>query len=382
MPTVQRICVFAQLHLPGLGDLVQRNIMLALLRRAHPDATVTVVVGETLADRFADLFDGHLYATDLVACPDPGDDDERRWAAFLAELTGRRYQLCLVDPGSHTLGATHARAAGVPVRMGYPQGVSSGRDLTHPIRLPPPLLGFPDLYEYACALAARLGIGQPPRPSETLPELPRRPVEVPELAAPGPRIAVHPTGQPHWNRRWPLERYVQLCDWLIGALGASLYLLGAGDERAELTLLRDRIRQRRPAGFVHVDIDGSIDRTAALIAGVDLFVGNDSGLAHIAAAVRAPTVVIYGPTGTELLWSRIYPRHRGVSLRYSCQAIINTVEDVAGRRCEHGCAVPYEGPDGPYPKCLTDLSVDQVRNAVTAQLRAAEPLGSGGTHAW
>jgi ADP-heptose:LPS heptosyltransferase len=377
---VRRVCVFAQLNGPGLGDMVQRNIMLAQARRGYPAARITLVVGRSLAARFADLLDGHLYADDVLCCPDPADPDEEHWQAFLAELTARDYQVCLIDPGSAALDAAHAAAAGIGTRIGMRLGRRSDAYITRPVRLPPPLLGFPDLYEHAAAFAAAMGSTEPLRGSDVVPPLPMRRVPVPELAAPGPRIAVHATGMALWNRRWPLASFGELGGRLTQRLGASLFLLGTAAELTELGLLRDMVREHCPEAVVHLEADSALNRTANLLAGVDLLIGNDSALLHIAAAVGTPAVVIIGPTATELLWARVYPRHRGVSLSYPCQAITHDVDQVAGRVCEHHCLVPYQGPAGPYPRCMTDLSVDQVQAAVLAQLSAYPSNVSGISH--
>ncbi len=374
---VRRACVFAQLHRPGMGDLVQRNILLALLRRAHPGASTTLVIGRSLADRHGELLRRHTYADDLLCCPDPGEGDAEQWRRFGAELAGRRFDLCLVDPGSYGLDATHARAAGIARRVGLPRGDAGDGALTHPVTLPPSLFGTPDLYDYARGYGRALGLSAPLRAGEVVPAFPRYPEPVPELAAPAPRIALHPGGEPHWNRRWPPTRYAALAERLVEQLGASIYLLGGAGEQADLSDLAGALRDRCPAALVHVDAGGGINRLANLLAGVEVLVGNDSGYAHVAAAAGTPTVVIYGPTGTERLWSRVYPRHRGVSLHRPCQAIIHGVDEVADRRCAHGCVVEYRGSGGPYPKCLVDVSVSAVWTAVVGQLRGARTTMSG-----
>jgi ADP-heptose:LPS heptosyltransferase len=374
-PPPARVCAFAQLHMPGLGDLLQRNIMLGLIRRAHPGARVTLVAGESLSTANAALFADHLMADEVMRCPDPGDDDEARWRAFGVELARRRFDLCVVDPGCHTLGPAHARRAGIPVRIGYPKGVAADRDITRAVRLPPPLFGFPDLYEYAQALAQALGLAGPLRAAEVVPPLPRRDEELPQLDVPGPRIAVHPGGATLWNRRWPLDRFAELCTRLAVESGAHLFLIGTGAERTELERLRDAC----PPGQATLLLDASLNTTANLLAGMDLLVGNDSGPGHLAAAVGTPTTIIYGPGGTEPMFARVYPKHRGVSLRYPCQKITHELDKVDSRRCEYDCVVPYRGADGPYPRCMTDLPVDDVHSAVVAQLRAHRPQ-VGGTH--
>ena len=376
---VRRVCVFAQLHGPGLGDMVQRNMMLSLLHRAHPDATVTLVLGPKLRAQYADYQDAHCYATDLMMCPDPFDTDPEHWKAFLAELRAREFDLCLVDPGSHGLSAEHAHAAGIKVRLGYPQGRPGDAYLTTPIRLRPPVLGFPDLYDYASALSGALRI-KPPLASEAVPPLPRKPEELPARRTAGPLIAIHAVGQPHWNRRWPLDRFGVLGARLVREFDAELCLLGTQSEIKELTRLREGVLAEAPSAHVRIEADASLNRTANLLAGADLLIGNDSSLLHVAAGVGTPTVAILGPTGTQLLWARVYPRHRGVSLHYPCQGIVHEVDEVAGRECEFRCTVPYQGADGPYPRCLTDLGEDKVFQEAAAELRL-RPMQPGGVRA-
>ncbi|MFI9237346.1 glycosyltransferase family 9 protein [Streptomyces sp. NPDC053079] len=373
-PTPPHICFFARLHKPGLGDLIQRNIALALIHRAHPTADVTLVVGEDLATRFGDALAHHTYATDVLPCPARGESDPR-WPGFLRTLAQRRFRRCVIDPDSVGLHAGHARAAGIPERIGLPQGRPGDEHLTRPLRLPPPLWGRPDLFEYATALADGLGLPGPLRPGDVVPELPRRRPPAPRARPAGTVVAVHPGGAPHWNRRWPQEYYARLCARLVTRGPAAVCLLGEESERGDLELLRDTVLRQAPgaAALVRVEAGADLGRTVDLLADADLLVGNDSALAHIAAALRTPTVVLYGPTGTEFLWTRIYPHHRGVSLRRPCQNLLHAPGRLADRRCEHDCVVAYRGPAGPYPRCLTELPMERVWSAVTAQLASPRP---------
>lgn len=371
MGGLARVCMFARLIGPGLGDLVQRNIALSFLRRAHPEATVTLVVGADLERRFRTLLTGHTYATDVLVAPASDDEDPGSWRRFLATLAAGRFELCVIDPGSRGLDAEHAFAVGIPRRI----GVAGGPDaawLSRPLPLPDPVFGAPDLFDYARALAAALDL-PPPAAAEVLPPLPRpEPASTapprPTVGSARPRVAVHPGGAPHWNRRWPHDRYVDLCGRLVNRARAALFLLGDPPEAGDLDALAGEVRQRWSHARIEVVVGRDLGPTATVLAGVDLLVGNDSGLAHVAAAVRVPTVVIYGPTGTAFYWARVYPLHRAVSLNYPCQQIRHEVDELAGRRCEHLCRLPYETRSGPYPRCMTDLTVESVWAAVRAQL--------------
>src|SRR6266849_3721071 len=110
-----------------------------------------------------------------------------------------------------------------------------------------------------------------------------------------PIIAMHPgSGSYSIARRWAPERFAQLADTLYSGVGGQLLLLG-GPEEAELHqqitgIMQSAMPVRSFAG------KGSIKVTAAVLEQVDLFVGNDSALVHVAVAVGTPTVAIFGLT--------------------------------------------------------------------------------------
>jgi ADP-heptose:LPS heptosyltransferase len=91
-------------------------------------------------------------------------------------------------------------------------------------------------------------------------------------------------------KRWPAEQFGHLCQRAHREFGLQPVVFGAPDE-LELKL---RIQSLCPeAFFAHGD---SIRLTAALIGKCAAFVSNDSGLAHIAAAMDVPVVMLCGPT--------------------------------------------------------------------------------------
>ncbi|SRR5579883_2099337 len=110
---------------------------------------------------------------------------------------------------------------------------------------------------------------------------------------PHPIIAMHPgSGGYSTARRWAPERFAQLADTLFHDVGGQLLLMGGPEEAALhqeiMGMLRSEVPVRSLAG------QGSIKVAGAVLELVDLFVGNDAGLMHIAAAVGAPTVAIFG----------------------------------------------------------------------------------------
>ncbi|MGH2486049.1 MAG: glycosyltransferase family 9 protein [Ktedonobacterales bacterium] len=106
-------------------------------------------------------------------------------------------------------------------------------------------------------------------------------------------IAIHPGGAMlDGVKRWPAERYARLADALRERWDARILLFGGPDE-AELVAEVARA-MRGPSLQVAGDL--SLMASLAVIASCALFIGNDSGLLHSAAALGTPFVGVYGPT--------------------------------------------------------------------------------------
>jgi hypothetical protein len=110
-------------------------------------------------------------------------------------------------------------------------------------------------------------------------------------------VAVHPgSGSP--RKTWPADRFAALLDTLAPR-GPWLLVQGPSDGEAAARLAR------RPGAVV---ARGLSPRTlGAVLARAGLFVGNDSGVSHLAAAWGAPTVALFGPTDPAV-WGPVGPR--------------------------------------------------------------------------
>ena len=105
-----------------------------------------------------------------------------------------------------------------------------------------------------------------------------------------PLVALHP-GSGSETKNWPLERWLELADEL--RLSRSLLIIGGEAERARLAVFATRL----PAIFAN---GLNLGVVAALIERCDAFLGHDSGISHIAAAVGTPSVLLFGPTDPEV----------------------------------------------------------------------------------
>jgi len=164
-------------------------------------------------------------------------------------------------------------------------------------------------------------------------------------------ILIHPG--PSWPvREWPAERWSQLVGALreegftnIGQLGVGRYM---NFGKVEVPLI---------PGTVSLINAFSIEECIAVISRARLFVGIDSGLLHIAATTRTPSVGIFGMTLPEFRFSKAF-RHDFVTNRVDC----------AG--CEHRKPRIHWVTGCPYDiKCMKTLSNEAVLNACLAKLK-------------
>ena len=169
-----------------------------------------------------------------------------------------------------------------------------------------------------------------------------------------PIIAMHPgSGGYSTARRWAPERFAQLADTLYSSVGGQLLLLG-GPEEAELhqhiiDMMHSEMPVRSMAGR------GSIKVTAALLEQVDLFIGNDSALVHLAVAAGTPTVAIFGLTNAQA-WGPFADEKAGqqaliVRLNLPCMPCFYRGHDLG---TPEGCATR---------DCLALLGVDPIATA-------------------
>jgi heptosyltransferase-2 len=105
-------------------------------------------------------------------------------------------------------------------------------------------------------------------------------------------IALSPSGGGSPLKQWPLENYVELGLWLQREHHARILVVGG---IADMGIGRELASKLGPSA---IDASGktTLKQTAALLKRCCLFIGNDSGPMHIASAVGAPVVGIFGPS--------------------------------------------------------------------------------------
>lgn len=120
------------------------------------------------------------------------------------------------------------------------------------------------------------------------------------LSFDNPIIMISPAAS--WDKKcWPTENFIDLIHHLTDPYGllphAKIAILGSPSQRDSLLLMANQLPQGQ-----FIDITGNIDllTLAACLQRASLFVGNDSGLMHLAAAMGTPTLGLFGPSRTAV----------------------------------------------------------------------------------
>ncbi len=105
-----------------------------------------------------------------------------------------------------------------------------------------------------------------------------------------PLIAIHP-GSPIPLKRWLLDRYAELADWLIAQKRAQILFVGVEDEIPIITEIQALMRGES----INVAGRTTLAQLASILHTCNVFIGNDSGPMHLAAGVGTQTIGLYGP---------------------------------------------------------------------------------------
>ncbi len=277
------------IKLSAIGDVVLITPSLRALRARFPKAHVTVVVGR----EGRELLQRCPYVDSLVVFD--RERDGTPWGLWRLGTRLRRAQVdVVVDFQNNRLSHWLGVLTGAPLRYGY-GGRRWSRFLTHrasePARPTPPV-------EHQFHLLQLLGITSTDTqlelwPSQADQEAVRQLLAeawVPEGAA---LVALHVGGSTRWqSKRWPLEQTAQLIDRLAAERRVRTILTGA---KEDLPLARQIARLTRAKPMIAVGRT-SLTELAALLGRCRAVVVSDTAALHVAAAMRVPTVALFGST--------------------------------------------------------------------------------------
>lgn len=337
-----------------VGDMVMAQSLYKLLRRRHADAVIDVVAPPWSRPLLARMPEVRRGVELEVGHGELGL--KRRWSLG-RRLRGERYDRAIVLPRSLKAALVPYFAA-VPVRTGFLGEHRYG--LVNDIR------AFDEkLLDQTVKRFVALGLepGEAPRDFDR-PTLAANPAAV---AAPRERlgldgagqvVAVMPGAEYGPAKQWPIERFAATAGRLA-ASGREVWVLGSARERS----LGDAIAAGA-AGVRNLCGETSLEDAVDLLSAARVAVTNDSGLMHVAAAVGAHVVAIYGSSSPAFT----PPLTDSATILY------------AGLDCspcfERTCPLRHL-------RCLRDISSDSVVAAVEAALGApaasAKPIREDAT---
>lgn len=254
-------CRVAVIRLRSLGDCVLTTPALDILKRARPDLRIAVVV----EDRFRPIFERN---PDIEALLGPSWRELRAWSPeFCLNLHGgsASARLTALSGARQRAGFAHYRWQSLyNVRIPRAQQILGEERTVHTA-------------EHLASAIFHLGV---PR------------VEIPRaklfaggtvlLACPSaPYAVIHPVAsQP--NKTWPAAGFLAAARFLHDSLSLDpVFIAGPGEDLAAFREFR-------------TVIGAPLNEIKSLLSGATLFLGNDSGPAHMAAAFGLPMVAIFG----------------------------------------------------------------------------------------
>ena len=271
-------------RLRSIGDTVLATPSLFALKRFLPNAQVDILV----EDWVAPVLDNHPHIDNVIVLEPRGLMARARVAR---ELRAANYDVVYNLHGGTT--ATFlTRATGARHRVGF-KSYQYGQLHNH--QAPSPLLIWEQQkthsVEQQLALLGWTGVPVTDRPRTSLGISPRAAETVERLlneAGLGKQniAVIHPAAA-FATKQWAVEKFAQVVEFLA-ARGFTSVAVAASNEQA----LLEQLRSGTSAKVVTLAL--SLPEVTALAARSQLFVGNDSGIAHIAAAVGTPSVVVFG----------------------------------------------------------------------------------------
>jgi heptosyltransferase II len=325
-----------------VGDAIMALPAILAIRNC-PDAKVSILARSYVADIYRD----QDVADDLIIYDHRGEHAGISGRERLAtELRSHAFDVAILLQNAFDA-AWLAWRAGIPQRIGYAR---DGRSLLLTKAIPVPKPGEIPAHEkfYYLELLRRAGW------IDSIPDEPfiklqvneaRRARAVDQLASAGirphgVRIAIGAGASYGSAKCWPPSRFAELANQLQAQWDADVILFGVAGETDVSSAIASEMKNPP------IDLTGktSIADLPALLSQCHVFIGNDSGAMHVAAAVGLPAVAIFGPTdpfGT----APVTPRHTVIRRQPYCSPCFL-------RRC------PIDH------RCMTRITASEVEAAV------------------
>ncbi|WP_034388906.1 glycosyltransferase family 9 protein [Deinococcus sp. YIM 77859] len=317
---VQRVLVFRAL--PGLGDLLCLVPALRALRAGRPEAEITLLglpQAAPVVKRFPELIDHLLPFPGFPGLPEQ-PVQQAELLTLLTTVQGK-YDLALQLHGSGPISNVLVSLLGARQVAGR---FLPGQWCPDPGHFLPWEEGQPEPLVWLRLLEF---LGYPARGEElTFPiheadQAALRALPEAHTLEPGHYAVLHP-GASRPERRWPPQRFAAVAERLAGQ-GLRVVLTGTAGEAALTRAVREAL-----TGDM-LDLTGQTDlgSLAALLAGARLLVSGDTGVSHLAAATRTPSVVVF-LASDPARWAPLDRERHRVIVGDDLDAVLTSMDEV------------------------------------------------------
>jgi heptosyltransferase-2 len=294
---------FGIIRFNSLGDVILLTPLVQNLRRDYPDARITIITRRP----YDELFYADPDVDRVVALGGKYDRDGLPGLeAAITALGGERFD-AIIDLQGDWRSRRLAWSVPARKRIGSPKQRLARWKLIHAKRWARPLIPKIDRYNNALARV----------PADVRSRMPRVCLSTAARAwarAESARtrsaeivttVGAHPGAR--WpTKRWPEEFFADCLSRLAERERARVFLFGSAPERDLLERTAAMMPDVRTEVYCHLPLQ----RVGALVEQCDVFLANDSGLMHLAAALSVPTVSLFGPTHPGLGFAPQGPRNR------------------------------------------------------------------------
>jgi heptosyltransferase-2 len=156
------------------------------------------------------------------------------------------------------------------------------------------------------------------------------------------------------TKQWMPENYAEMASGLVKDHNALLFWFGSREEKKLIQSIQNQMTVNVLDRGISLAGDYSLEQSITLLGRCDLFIGNDSGLIHLASGRGTRTVVLYGSTAPSLGFEPWGP---------------HTVVEVANLPCRPCHVHGYNACPLGHFKCMKNLTVNLVEGAVTRSLQ-------------
>jgi heptosyltransferase-2 len=354
---IRRILLIKADH---IGDLILGLDALIEYRKAFPEAHLTLACGPwnvTLAQSLG-LFDS-VHAVEMFAARADGIKPVFS-KALLNDLDAQSFDLAVdlrVDSDTRII-LSHVNAR---YKCGFDAGPLQNAQMTFwlPHSIPPGTdsnLGMHQtLLMLRLAHAVRDLFHTTPEVGQLLREKAASPCDFDMNFAVGRILVTCSTASGREAKNWPFERFRNTIDWLCNQMDASVLLLGGPDQRADAERILTHCNVPHLASAVGItNMAQSID----LLCKSDIYLGNDTGLTHIAARIGVPTISIHSGIDPTAMWAAVGQDVTILRAPTAC----SPCHIMHLSQCFHDHA------------CILDINEDDVRAALRRKIMSASRL--------